>query len=498
MRSENESSNKVRNYAKELQLERKRNKLLQSSQERLSCNLQKARSEKNKAKRQLRCCERSRQIWKEKYKGAKKKNKTLIAQIERGDKPKWHHYGRQIILLAVMLRCTCSCSYRKIHKIMVLLNSYFDLGLVSIPCANTIQNWVSKAGLYELNNKRSIFKGMEVSIIIDECLRLGKESILLVLLCSVEKQSKCALSYGDVEVFLLRTQHSWTAEKIKNILLEQVDIVGVKIRNIISDEETKLKKTAVLLGLPHIPDISHLLSTCLKYAFAKREKYILFLKIVNKFHQKCYRHQLNWMRPSHIGIKARFMNQSGIINWGLQILEKEDKLEITPKEREELTPLLRALRSCYKMLDDFSSCLELNERIALLFKNYGLSFQTVQQARDDIAVFETNSEAKVAYISKLNSYMDKYEKVAKSGHCYNACSDVIESIFGVHKSKVTKSAPAGLSAIGLEIPLLCAKPKPNTDINQCLEEVSMSNILEWRRVQPIENHRDKRKFLLLK
>lgn len=505
MPSQNESTSKVRNFTKRLKEVQNKNKKLQTSNEKLQTQLKNLRLERNKAKRQCRNYRKGRDNWKQKCQTKRTENEELNRHLERGDKPKGHHYARQLILLAVLLRCTCGCSYRKIHEILDLLNSYFNLGFSSIPCANTIQNWVSKAGYYELKKQVSVFKGKEVSIIMDECLRLGKESILLILMCSAEKLTGSPLSYHEVEIFSLRAQHSWTAEEIQKIIMQRADDLGVKVRNIISDEERKLKRTALLMNLPHIPDISHLLSTCLRQAFAKREEYILFLKVVTKFHQKCYRHQLNWMRPALIGIKARFMNQKGLINWGLKILDKEGELELSTQNRLLLQPLLEELRNCRQMLLDFSNCLELNEQLALLFKNEGLSFQTITKARISIRLFEKNntnktmkiiSAAKAVYVCKLNSYIDRYEKIADLGHCYNACSDVIESIFGVHKSKINQSSPAGLTPIGLEIPLLCTNVNQQTDINHCLEEVSMSKILEWRQGQPFENQRDKRRQLL--
>ena len=107
----------------------------------------------------------SRDNWKAKLKSNQLKVKQLKAKISRIGKAKGHHYSTWLVGLSVLLRIKCGCSYAGIRKILGILNELFQLGLKKVPCPNTIQNWVSKMGLYFMENLEDQLVGKQVSLI---------------------------------------------------------------------------------------------------------------------------------------------------------------------------------------------------------------------------------------------------------------------------------------------------------------------------------------------
>jgi len=116
------------------------------------------------------------------------------------------------------LRIKAGCSYGNIVKILKLLQFCFQLDLAQLPCENSIQNWVTKMGLYKLKQEDKGLKDKEVSLIIDESIRMGQEKQLLILVIPWKKEKKSALSFEDTEVLHIQGAKSWNGEKISKII----------------------------------------------------------------------------------------------------------------------------------------------------------------------------------------------------------------------------------------------------------------------------------------
>ena len=87
-------------------------------------------------KRRVRDLSHSRDKWKSKNTGKALKIKELKKALVRSDKVKRHHYPLSVICLCVKLRVIAGCSYRGICKILLILQSCFELDLSKLPCAN--------------------------------------------------------------------------------------------------------------------------------------------------------------------------------------------------------------------------------------------------------------------------------------------------------------------------------------------------------------------------
>jgi len=153
-------------------LEREIEKLIKKLKESQS-NCRTKGKELSYLKSEIKRLKLSRDKWKAKYKAKQEELKQNVKAVTRTGKAKWHHYTTWLITLCILMRLVGNCSYEGIAKIIKLLNEYLELGLPKTPCANSIQNWVSKLGLYVLQIQQIPSRvGKKVCLIVDESIRL--------------------------------------------------------------------------------------------------------------------------------------------------------------------------------------------------------------------------------------------------------------------------------------------------------------------------------------
>lgn len=144
-----------------------------------------------KAKQRIRELSESRDTWKAKAKErnhciAKLKKQLLKhSQVNLPTLSKLFHtrvlgsqYPFLLIFLSLLFRTRLRLSYRSMATLWVLLNKYLCLGLSSTPCANTIQFWVQKTGLFLLEEMGQNLQEKPCTVMVDESMNLGNEKIL--------------------------------------------------------------------------------------------------------------------------------------------------------------------------------------------------------------------------------------------------------------------------------------------------------------------------------
>jgi len=419
----------------------------------------------------------SRDNWKAKYKEKQVQIKQLKSQIKRAGKAKWHHYTTWLVTLSILLRVKCNCSYECTVKILKLLNNYFHLGLKKVPCANTVQNWVSKVGLYSLEKEPSKLEGKPVSIIIDESIRLGQEKLLLILQCPWIKKAKGALSFTDVEVVYMKGSKSWKGVAIAKEMTKSLLAKGVKVMNVLSDEGGNLKTATKEISLPHLPDIGHAIATCLRQTFDKQADYVSFTKLIASYLAKGVNQDLSYLCPPKLGRKARFMNQGRVVDWAEQMLSNWRKLS------KEEKVFFGKLSEQKKIMNTLTTCMTIARIVGLPLKKEGLSTKTLEQIENKLKRFEKKRGYVKVFLAKIQGYMTTYKAFLSNypaDTCIHVSSDIIESLFGKYKFKANNYALTGLTKLNLELPLFCKTEKEIIQLTHlALEGISMTCLGQW-------------------
>jgi len=476
----------------------------------------------NKSKKRTRCLERSRDNWKLKSTGKTGVIKQLKKKIDRLEKPKHHTYSFDIIKLSVQLRTIGRCSYGGICRILMILQLSGYLRLGRLPCANTIQNWVAKQGLNELNTGHKTLANKEVCLIIDESIKVGEEKMLLVLACpafpayksdklpkkgasidctKAKKKLGSGLTFKDVKVVHIEGRKSWKGEAIKEVILDLNKKKGIDCSYILSDQGSNLKNAASLLEVLHVPDISHAIGSCLRHTYKKDPTYEGFIKLVGKYQSKCVNQSLTYLRPPKQRSKARFMNQQAVVDWGMSLLNIYPKL--TEKEQLFFVEL-----TDYKLIINILDfCLQLAKQIVLPLKTLGLNKETLAYAYANLELAKLVKSKKFdflkdKFLARLEQYLLQYEQIIEIaniplGQAINVCSDVIESEFGCYKNIIASNPLVGVSLTALELPINGIKPEDfEEQLWEAMEAISIADLNKWKTENATENQAGKRNEML--
>jgi hypothetical protein len=352
---------------------------------------------------------------------------------------------------------------------------------VSVPCDQTIQNWVSKLGYYHLGNLDNEYVGKEVCLFIDESIRVGTERLFMGLVCPYEKTKDSALSFEDVRVVYLQGSDSWTGDKIALELSKTLKEKQLDVKYVVSDEGNNLKKGIQLMNYNHLPDISHLIGTCLRHGFSKATNYKAFISDIGRCQAKLAMGKYCYCRPPKQRAKARFMNQAKVVNWAEIVFEKWESFENEMKVKLSMIPQHKQL------ITQLAAALNLAKKITLALKKTGLNKKTIKKA-----IKQTAAELKKAavdscyhfFLQRLNKYLEYYESFTEKkdfkGKTVYVCSDIIESLFGKYKAKASDNQLVSVTNLCLELPLMCLPQKKiSENINTIFSEVKMSNLETW-------------------
>lgn len=433
------------------------------------------RAKEKYLKKRLRELTKSRDLWKNKSRDKSLQTKQLIAKLKRREKAKRHQYALWIVTVCINLRTQCGCSYQSIRKILVIFTASFQLDISRIPCANTIQNWNSKMGLHALENTDNQLVGQEVSLIADESIRLGKEKLLLILLSPLNKVSEDALCRSDVVIGFLGGRVSWPGVDIAQVIKEELIAKGYQVKVLVSDEGSNLGKAARESGLAHLADISHATATCLRKTFERDPDYKAFIKLLKHYRAKGVNQDLSYLCPPKQRAKARFMNQKSLVKWAIRLLEKFDTLNETE------AAFFSELKDHERIIKCLEKALGWAEQISLPLKTIGLSKATIKKALKQLEEYATKDERLIQFKAFFKTYLVDYELFVKDrdGH-YNVSSEIIESMFGIYKEKVSENPLAGVTLLSLELPLHCmTEKKIERETKVALEGIFTTDLKKW-------------------
>ena len=392
-----------------------------------------------------------------------------------------HQFPLLLVQLCILLRLEGGCSYRKVIAVLKVLSLCGILEISRYPCSNTVQNWVSKLGLYSLQNVDSELRGQEVVLIVDESIRKGKEKQLLILSTPYEQSEAQPLTFDQVQVVYFGGRQNWNGELIQEKLKKLEADMGFRIKAILSDEDSKLKRASRLLSIPHLNDICHAIGTCLRRTFEKDCDYQCFMKEVSGYRCKGVNQDLSYLLPPNQRSKARFLNQAALVKWAEKLLKNFEQL--SDKEKA----FFKALPNHHRVINALKSCIAIAKEIALPLKQQGLSLELLKMLRIRIAVmtklqvFDTGGFLSI-FLKHLDSYMIAYQDFMKqqSGTNIPVSSEIIESLFGKYKGLSSPNKIVATTKLNLEIPAICRRTRNETyQVQQALEHIFVTDLEDW-------------------
>lgn len=429
----------------------------------------------------------SRDNWKHKYRSVKEQVVVIRGlDLGRKTKPVGYHHCSQTILLSVGLYLFSGCSYRSIVKILL----YFKLEwgvLIDLPSKSSISIWVEKLGYYQYCFAKPSFEG-DYGLIMDECMVIGQQRLLLIMGISANKIAKRATVLSDVQILGIEVRRSWKAEDIQKSLAKVTEKMGKKPLYVISDGASNLKRGIVDAELIRLCDVSHQMALILERYYKDHDQFVAWSKQISLTKFKGIMQAHAYLLPPKQRVIARFMNLFASIEWSKKMLATMSHLTI-----EEQTHF-QWIYQYESFIDEIFRVFELANRLITTLKINGLSYQSVNDCINWID--ESKCKNVPQLLGNIKQYLlEEKAKLTDEKTHWHVCSNIIESLFGKFKDAIATNPLNGVTGMVLSLCLHTHKGL-KFDIESALEQVSMADLKQWKQDNLPENQVVKRKKVL--
>ncbi|MEH0158462.1 hypothetical protein V6R21_30695 [Limibacter armeniacum] len=434
--------------------------------------------------------EKSRGSWKGKYqnsqqllKALERENKQLRQQLSSVGPPAehslpiaGHKYNVLMVSICIHLYVVGGCSFRGVVSCLQYLNSALGWHLTSLPSKSAVETWVKKLGYFSFNQGEGRFTDKEYALIVDECMTIGDERMLMVLGVEAENTTAEVLTTADADVLHIEVQKSWKADQIKRVLKEVAQTQGEAPKYVISDSNNNLVAGIKAAELCRVKDVGHQLALLAERCYKKDDRYIAFMKSLGACTHKNIMKPVAYLLPPRQRDHSRFLNLTPTIDWVLAIQKKYSTLT---REEQECFAFLQEHNEIVKELE---TLVVITCKINKHLKNSGLSTESIDVC---LSYCETVTpyEKLNKFIETVKTYLKEEVSKLEEQACWHCSSDVIESLFGIFKYRKSPNKLYGVTSYVLYLALvtrkLAGKVVLDIDIKSAQEQVFLSKIKEW-------------------
>ena len=339
------------------------------------------------------------------------------------------------------------CGLRTVVKILEVFSEVLSENFGKSPCYNTVENWIKKLGLSVYQDDQPC-KGKKFAMVMDESIAINGQKLLLALAIPSEHQDR-PVKHEDVTVLNMTVGANFKGEDIENKISEVTISAGSEPQYVISDNAHNLVRGILDSGYVHYADISHSMGVILKKVYEKQPDFVELTTLLGKKRLQYHLTNKAYLLPPNMRTIARFMNMSEWVIWGNSMLACYNKL---PKEMQEAYAFINDYES---LLQELMDALDAIRHIEHICKNKGFSCKTSKECQSYIVAHVIgNAYPRQAHLGlKMLEYFRKEE--AQLTEDMNICisSDIIESTFGIYKSKKSPNKLYGITPFALMIPL---------------------------------------------
>lgn len=318
---------------------------------------------------------------------------------------------------------------------------------INVPCHNTVENWMKKLGLSVYQDDKPC-KGEKYAMVMDESIAINGQKLLLALAIPSDHQGR-PTRHEDVTILEMSVASKFNGEDIKEKVQCAADNAGANPQFVISDNGHNLVRGITDSGFIRHADISHSLGVVLKNVYGKDADFVNLTSILGTKRLQYHLTDKAYLLPPNMRAIARFMNMSSWVTWGNQMLDCLDSLS------DEMQDAYSFLKDYEALLRELRSVLDAVRHVEDICKNEGFSIFTSKKCKSYIiANVIGNAHSRQAKAGlKMLEYFEKEEKLLTKDMNINISSDIIESTFGIYKSKKSPNKLYGVTSFALIIPL---------------------------------------------
>lgn len=378
--------------------------------------------------------------------------------------------------MLIYLRTTCGL--RSVVEIIEIFSEVLGDGFGKAPCHNTVENWIKKLGLAVYQDGKPC-KGKDYASVVDESIAINGQKLLLTLGIPASHQGR-PVRHEDATVLDMSVGQKFNAKDIQDKMESVSETAGAAPQFVISDNASNLVRGIKDSGLTHHADISHSMGVCLRQTYGGQADFVAFTELLGKTRLQYHLTDKAYLLPPNMRTISRFMNMSSWVEWGCRMLDTFDNLP------EKMQAAYSFLKDHEPLLRELQTALDAVRHVEEICKNKGFSLQTSKMCQHYIITHVIgNASPRQARLGlKMLDYFKKEEVSLTESMKINISSDIIESTFGVYKSKKSPNKLYGITAFSLMIPLYC---KITSKAQSCsfnfeghLTSVRLKDVEEWR------------------
>ena len=339
------------------------------------------------------------------------------------------------------------CGLRTVVTILETIAELLGDTFGKVPCYNTVENWVKKLGLSVYQDDQPC-KDQKYAMVVDESIAINGQKLLLTLGIPSEHQGR-PLKHEDVTVLDMSVGKGFNGDDVQGRIEAAEKSAGSASDYIISDKGHNLVKGITGSGHIHHADISHSMGVILKSAYEKQSDFVEFTTLLGKKRLQYHLTANAYLLPPNMRAISRFMNMSSWVFWGNEMLNCYDTL---PEKIQEAYAFIKDYES---LLRELQTVICAVRHVEAICKNEGFSVMTSRKCKLHIITHVLgNAHSRQARIGiKILEYFNKEEALLAGSMSINISSDIIESTFGIYKSKKSPNKLYGVTSFVLTIPL---------------------------------------------
>jgi hypothetical protein len=187
----------------------------------------------------------------------------------------------------------------------------------------------------------------------------------------------------------------------------------------------------------------------LKNVYEKQSDFVELTTLLGKKRLQYHLTDKAYLLPPNMRAISRFMNMSSWVLWGNEMLNCYDSL---PEKMQEAYAFIKDYESLLRELQILICAVRHVETIC---KNEGFSVMTSRRCKLYIITHVLgNAHYRQARVGiKMLEYFKREEALLTGNMSINISSDIIESTFGIYKSKKSPNKLHGVTSFVLTIPL---------------------------------------------
>lgn len=389
-----------------------------------------------------------------------------------------------------------NCGLRTVVTILKTFEEVMEGAAGKVPSYSTIRDWVLRLGLSVYEDEKP--KDWKYIAVQDESIWVNRQKLLLTLGIPYEHKGR-PIEHKDVVVLDMKVAEQHKREDVITALENAGKAIGTMPVFALSDGGHNLVSGAADAHIPHHLDISHTLGNCMKHVYGKDDEFVALTTKLGKVRLQYHLTDKAWLLPPNMRATARFMNLSDWVEWAVRLLNAFDGLE------QEYKDAYAFIFDYKDLILELKVCTEAIRHVEKLCKTQGLSLRSSALCQHHIiqnVIGNANNRRARLGLEMLDYFRKETELLGNSTNVHHISSDIIESDFGIYKTKQSPNKLYGITPLVLILPLY---PKSTDysvadkqDFKERLANVKLKDVEVWAKDHLLPNSVSRRSKTLKK